>query len=67
MMPLRVPSVVDKRKRNLISIVKRSKTHQSLFPFDTETKFLDYLIRPLIPLTPEVLEVTDYEKIWNER
>jgi hypothetical protein len=22
---------------------------------------------PLMPLTPEVLEVTDYEKIWHQR
>jgi hypothetical protein len=22
---------------------------------------------PLMPLTPEVLEVTDYENIWHER
>jgi hypothetical protein len=42
---IQLPSVVGERRRKLISIVKRSKTHQSLLPFDIETKFLVYLNR----------------------
>ena len=45
MLPLRLVSVVGKRRRKLFSIVKRPKTHQSLLPFDTATKFLVYLNR----------------------
>ena len=44
-MPLRLDSVVGKRRIQMISIVKRTKTHQTLFPFDTVTKFLTYLNR----------------------
>eukprot|EP00001_Collodictyon_triciliatum_P062734 11149_1 len=40
----RLASVVGKKK-GLLSIVNRRKIHQSLLPFDTETKFLAYLNR----------------------
>ncbi len=45
LMPLRLASVVDRRRSRLLSIVNRPKTQQSLLPFDTETKFLGYLNR----------------------
>ena len=45
LMPLRLASVVGKRRRWLFSIVNRPKTQQSLLPFDTQTKFLGYLNR----------------------
>ena len=45
LMPLRLASVVVKRRSRLLSIVNRPKTQQSLLPFDTETKFLGYLNR----------------------